>query len=729
MVMASCSTNHGAFPRPRLSVAWRVLMPVLTLTVSACASAPVVQTTIDPPRIMWEDKLTWMLRLEDQRLVRNPDAPAQAVLVPATATAPAVISPPEPSDLLRLLNDEEGRVRRRAALALGRVGSSEAIGALAQRLQQDEEFEVRQMAAFALGLIGAQNGRTPLLTALADPNAIVQGRAAEALGLIGSRDDAPAVSAMIAAHVRTGALTELQPDALDASLPPRVEAVRLGLYALARLGAYDAIAAATLDPAGQPVSRWWPVAYALQRVADPRAASPLIALLSTPGRFTAAFAARGLATIKAQAGAEPLRQLVEARQAPTAVLIQAIRALAALASADAAPVLERIVLDQQVELVLRTEALDALGFVGSTRHVDLLLDLLSDARPGIRGGAMRTLARLDPDTFLITMSGLDPDREWTVRVAQAGAFAILPPVTGTPRLLTMLQDRDPRVAAAVLPALVASKSPDAARVLVERLAAEDFGTRAAAAAGLAELRVMTAAPALEMAYRSAEGDTSYVARAAILAALHRIDPARARPLLTGALRDREWVMRLRAAALLEGQGPTVPDDIGPASASRPVTDPFWQGLLNPQFSPHAFIETDRGVVEIELAISDAPQTVANFMALARKGFFSDMAIHRVVPDFVVQAGDPRGDGEGGPGYTIRDELNQRPYLRGTVGMALDWEDTGGSQFFITHSPQPHLDARYTVFGSVVAGMDVVEQLVPWDVIRRVRIWDGVTMTP
>ena len=91
---------------------------------------------------------------------------------------------------------------------------------------------------------------------------------------------------------------------------------------------------------------------------------------------------------------------------------------------------------------------------------------------------------------------------------------------------------------------------------------------------------------------------------------------------------------------------------------------------------------------------------------------------------MVQGGDPRGDGEGGPGYTIRDELNERPYLRGTVGMALDWADTGGSQFFITHSPQPHLDASYTVFGQVIAGMEVVDQLEPWDVIRRVRVWDG-----
>jgi len=99
-------------------------------------------------------------------------------------------------------------------------------------------------------------------------------------------------------------------------------------------------------------------------------------------------------------------------------------------------------------------------------------------------------------------------------------------------------------------------------------------------------------------------------------------------------------------------------------------------------------------------------------------------IHRVVPDFVVQDGDPRGDGEGGPGFTLRDELSERPYLRGTVGMALDWPDTGGSQFFITLSPQPHLDAKYSVIGEVVAGMDVADRLAEGDVIRGVRVWDG-----
>ena len=217
------------------------------------------------------------------------------------------------------------------------------------------------------------------------------------------------------------------------------------------------------------------------------------------------------------------------------------------------------------------------------------------------------------------------------------------------------------------------------------------------------------------------------ARAAALGALARLDPPAARPVLLEALKDPDWAVRVRALALLKEQKVTGEDEaVRPATAGRSVNDPQWQAIVAPPFSPHAFIDTDKGTIELELAVIDAPLTSANFIALARKGFFSNIAIHRLVPDFVVQGGDPRGDGEGGPGYTIRDELNQLPYLRGTVGMALDWEDTGGSQFFITHSPQPHLDARYTVFGTVVSGMEVVDQLTTSDVIQRVRIWDGVT---
>ena len=234
-------------------------------------------------------------------------------------------------------------------------------------------------------------------------------------------------------------------------------------------------------------------------------------------------------------------------------------------------------------------------------------------------------------------------------------------------------------------------------------------------------------PSLGAAYKESLNDTTYVARAALLGAVLRLDPAAARPLLQEALRDREWAVRVRAATLLREQGVLDAETSSrPAPTRRGPDDPAWSGLVSPKYSPRAYIETDKGTIEIELAVLDAPLTVDNFVTLARANFFDGIPAHRIVHDFVVQGGDPRGDGEGGPGYAIRDELNQRPYLRGTVGMALDWEDTGGSQFFIMHSPAPHLDARYTVFGQVVSGLEVVDRLVQWDVIRRVRIRDGVT---
>jgi cyclophilin family peptidyl-prolyl cis-trans isomerase len=198
-------------------------------------------------------------------------------------------------------------------------------------------------------------------------------------------------------------------------------------------------------------------------------------------------------------------------------------------------------------------------------------------------------------------------------------------------------------------------------------------------------------------------------------------------LLTKGLEDRDWAVRVRAASLLTSIDPAadVATRIRPAPSYVARELYVAPRIVSPTVSTHAYIETDRGNIQIELAVMDAPLTVENFVTLARRGFFDGLTVHRVVPNFVIQTGDPRSDSEGGPGFTIRDELNQRPYLRGTVGMALDWADTGGSQFFITHSPQPHLDAKYTAFGRVISGIEVVDQLQQGDVIRRIRIWDGV----
>ena len=700
---------------------------VSALALSSCMPAPPVVTAPPAPTFApatWEQKLAWIVRLEDQRILREPNPPAPQLIRPATEKEPPLMSAQAPADLLVLTRDREARVRRRAVLAAGRVGLPEALPFLTERLK-DEEPEVRQMAAFAMGLIGDPAARGALLEALGSSDPILQGRAAEALGLLGNKADAPAVANMVRTHVAAGVLRPIAADSLDYPLAPPVEAARLGLYALARLGDYDALATAAIDERGAPVSAWWPVAYALQRIGDPRAAPALTSLL-TQGRFTASFAIRGLAVAKDTSVIPQLRTMVQERTADRAVVIQAIRALAAMGDAGVLPILSRMMVDGSLDAALRNESIAAFATLADRRAQERLVDLLFDRIPNVRAGATRALARIAPEDFLVTLSGLDPDPDWTVRVAQATALAGVPGGAGVTRLQLMLADQDPRVVPAVLAALVAIKAPDAEAVLQARLGAPDFTVRAAAAQGLGELKAAGSLEALRTAYQAAADEGSYTARAAMLAAINRIDPATAKPLLEAALADRDWAVRVRAADLLKEAGAAagIAERMRPATPGGPVDDPEWQAMVSPTVSPHAYIETDKGVIEIELAVLDAPLTVRNFITLARTGAFNGVAIHRVVNDFVIQGGDPRGDGEGGPGYTIRDEINQRPYLRGTVGMALDWRDTGGSQFFVTHSPAPHLDARYTVFGFVVNGMDVVDRIVQWDRIVRVRVNDG-----
>jgi len=733
-VLLSFTLHGSAFGVVSRSVLRRWLLLSLALVPWGCAassSAPVTPgSSAAPPTtsgtITWDDKISWIIRLEDQRLVREPNPPAPAIIRPATRREPAIVAPLPPTDLIRLLGDSEARVRRRAALALGRVGLPIAIEPLS-RLLDDEEIEVRQMAAFALGLIANGEARPVLLRAIDDPDPIMQGRAAEALGAIGDRADAAVIGAMVQRHVAAGALLALQPDDLTYPMAPPVEAIRLGVYALARLKSYDAIAGAVLDGQGQPLSRWWPIAYALQRTGDVRAVPALLTLLDTPGRYTAAFAERGLASMKAVEASEPLRRIVSERKRDPAVVVQAVRALQQLGDTASTAVFTSLVSDRSISASLRAEVMTSLAAVAGPADLDFFFDQISDASPRIRAATLTGLARIDPDAFLSVLASLDADRDWTVRVALATALGGLPDARGVARLRIMLQDRDMRVIPSVLKALAAAKAPGIEDVLIARLKSDDFVIRATAAGTLADLKVARAVAPLVEAYRAArDGDVTYVARAAVLGAIAMLDPAAARPLLEESLRDRDWAVRVRARALLKEQGVAdVEETMRPATVGEPVDSPEWQAIALPSFSPHAFIETERGTIELELAVLDAPLTVHNFITLARKGFFNNVAFHRVVPDFVVQDGDPRGDGEGGPGYTIRDEINERPYLRGTVGMALDWQDTGGSQFFITHSPQPHLDGRYTVFGTVVNGMDVVDQLVPGDVVRSVRVRDGI----
>jgi peptidyl-prolyl cis-trans isomerase B (cyclophilin B) len=136
---------------------------------------------------------------------------------------------------------------------------------------------------------------------------------------------------------------------------------------------------------------------------------------------------------------------------------------------------------------------------------------------------------------------------------------------------------------------------------------------------------------------------------------------------------------------------------------------------------YATIETGKGNLVLELFASDVPRTVNNFVTLAREGFYDGLTFHRVVPGFVVQGGCPVGDGTGGPGYRFDDEITDHTHVAGALSMANSGPNTNGSQFFITYTPQHHLDGLHSVFGQLVDGMDVMETIEQGDVMIRITI--------
>jgi peptidyl-prolyl cis-trans isomerase B (cyclophilin B) len=138
----------------------------------------------------------------------------------------------------------------------------------------------------------------------------------------------------------------------------------------------------------------------------------------------------------------------------------------------------------------------------------------------------------------------------------------------------------------------------------------------------------------------------------------------------------------------------------------------------------ATLETGAGNLVVELYPEHAPKTVNNFLFLAREGFYDNTTFHRVVPNFVIQGGDPTGTGRGGPGYRFEDELEDNPLRHdgaGVLSMANAGPDTNGSQFFITHAPQPHLDGRHTVFGKVVEGRELLDQIQQGEVLKSLKL--------
>jgi cyclophilin family peptidyl-prolyl cis-trans isomerase/HEAT repeat protein len=666
--------------------------------VVAVAGAPRPPAAPPPPSRL--DKLGRILALEDRRTTGG-------------------------GELQALLGDDDRGVRRRAALAAGRIADPFLVPALLERMD-DPEPEVRQMAAFALGLVGDQRAAPRLTAALADPVAVVRARSAEALGRIGG----PGIADAVARHAAT--ITPANADVLTvrgddpgSAADPWLE-LRLSLFALARLK--DARAAeSVLLRAGRARYDWWAATWTAMRIESPGLKPVLVAAAASTDPVSRAFAARGLGALKDADSVELLSKMT--RDPDQTVTVNALRALGVVG--DARGMAAAAAALRSPDTTVTGEALRALAALPADRSLrGIVVSLIGHAEAGVRAAALQALARMDREDLALVLSGLDPDPSWMVRAGLATGLGQAGDERSVALLFSMLKDEDPRTVPAVLEALVKARGPDAADTLRRYLEHPDFAVRAAAAKGLADLKATGQSAALAAAYKASLRDADLEARLEQVGALalQKDGPARA-TLLEAASSDPSRVVRERAAAALRSQGAEAPAP-GPDAIDRPALDfreamaPYDPRPDVPLFTPRAILHTRHGKIEIHLNVVEAPLTSASFMDLARRGFYDGLTFHRVVPGFVIQGGDPRGDGNGGPGYTLRCEIGQRPYGRGTVGMALSGKDTGGSQFFITHTPTPHLDGGYTVFGWVAEGMEVVDRIRPGDVIDRVEIWTG-----
>ncbi len=638
-------------------------------------------------------------------------------------------------ELLQLLKHRDASVRCRAALSLGRIGDRRAIDALVDSLQKDGEVQVRLMAAFALGEIEDPSAADALLSALdgQGESISVRARIVEALGKVGSiSSEGQALQDRISERLVLE-LKLMGSTAIDESRSLQL----LTITALMRLRSQTAIEALRQQiRSGDAVVRAYAV-NALSRSRRPIAAAyaDLAAAASDSDAMVRANVARALGETGQREAFGVISGLLLG--ADERVRVNAVRGLATLNDRRAVTALlligdqylSRLRTGHDPELNLLLELATAFGALKDPGAVLFLVKLRKATGIGRHPEIEIALARLNPDSFFEPLGELDI-RDWRQAVGISQGLGEIESERSRRFLERLLDDADRgRFAAVSVPAILQAmkkvKVANLAATLEGLLSTNDIEIRATAAAlfewtdddGRLSLMLRT----LEAAKKDRENDV----RLALLRSMGSLKSERATAAIRASLKDPDYLVRRLAIDLLQRRGIRESDARAePVGINQPLS--YYEGVMRRSEEPLiAVIETAKGRVTIELFAKDAPLTVENFVTLARRRYFDGLVFHRVVPNFVIQTGDPRGDGTGGPASRIRCEINLRAYTRGTVGMALSGKDTGGSQFFVTHSPAPHLDGGYTVFGQVVGGMDVVDRITRGDVIRRVTLRQGL----
>lgn len=658
----------------RIRALCRLAVPLLALPTLACPSA----------EVRLAQNLARIAEIEDQRDSASPE-------------------------LETLIRHQDPGIRQRAVVALGRIQAVDEVDLLAEAIS-DPDDSVAQAAVFAMGQLGLRMGASippqapaAVLPWLEDSRPARVALAVEALGKLAVPDTSERLIDL-AQHPDAEVRTEVAHALFRLRFAPRWRG-EVTVEPDPTTAARETIIALLGDAEPGPRRA---AAHALSRLPDPGAGLALIEVLDDPDEWIRFFALRALGRLGVDAPATAAPAIAAVATDPSALVRrEAIVALGALKSIDLAPIDAARDPSHHVRAALA-------GALATDRNDDtlsLLRQLESaDRSRQVRLAGLPALAhRLGPAVEPLLRERLASE-DPLIRAAAATSLTSLDLELRCELAATALADPSRTVRVAALEAHGALACSAAA--LETALTSEDLAERGAAVAVVAGSELLEQRTAwLRRAFADSRGDEWIELREAVVDALSEHPE-----LLAEAARDPAAAVRARAGAALRRLGtepPLVETAAGPTSSF--LTSP-------PPRRPVVAFETQRGVIEIEGLDEAAPLHVASLLALVEAGFYDGLTLHRVVPGFVVQGGDPRGDGWGGPDFQLRDEISRVRLERGMVGMAKAGKDTGGSQFFITLAPTPHLDGNYTVYGRVVAGMEVVDSLEVGDrIVRATRV--------
>lgn len=631
-----------------------------------------------------------------------------------------------PNDLAPFVGDENSEVRARAALSLGRIRDGRAVDSLSMLLG-DEDPAVRSAAIHALGQLPG-TGRYLHKRLSVETNQSIRADIYRALGMVGDGWDIDTLVEVLQEPIDRHHTAEEVAAAANALGQMAVRGINaVGIERVVEILSQQS---RRTDPAIR-----YAAAFALARIAPRRLTTGISETIIDAAKSEYDADIKAL-LIRASAKLDGVEEVLEQAQNHSSPTVRISAARAAVYSGW--PGVVTLMSDPVPQVSLA--AIEAVGQISTLARLELLgpivkagMDLKSPRHDG---------ETVDPDLAraVVALKALKLPKFWwetdTERYSRVQT-GLLPSLS-----MYMSEDRDTQIRAAATTNAVdprnlfhlATTDPEgmvrmaaAQRILGDRVSlvralsllnSPDNMVKAAVANWLQDHPNKNSETVL-LNLAGTSNDPILVHNAVLaLKTLYEGQPAR---------RRGSQGARVLLPALLGHEDPGVRS----AGVELAKCLGAWPNFFEHSPSPvdavalheiqSAVVTTARGDIIVELYPEHAPLTVANFARLADSGFYDGLPFHRVISDFVAQGGDPRGDGWGGPGHTIPDEINALRYEAGTVGMALNGRDSGGSQWFMTLAPQPHLDDRYTVFGKIVSGLSVARTLLPGDRIENVSI--------